>query len=374
MFRRPSEWRIFWEACSRDRLAVGAAALIGLVCLISALAPVLSPYDPTVGDNALRLAPIGTPGHLLGLDGQGRDILSRLIWGGQVSIIIALLPVTVASLISVVLGLVAGFFGGKVDMIIMSALDVFFAFAAVLLAVASAGVLGPGMVNVMLSLTIVLIPYISRVAYMATVTVKSELFGDQARVSGARPSQILFHHILPHTLSPVIVYGSTLVGILIVLGAGRSLPAVGPDPPAPRWGMLCYPATRREPRAERTRPDPLLRRGSAHQERAADAGLARPDRLDGVRRPAELPGSGLHGRQLDRGGPDPPQGPVQARGADQGGGAAAAGGHPGPGAGARQLRSRAGGRHGAAGEDRDRRPLRPRAGDRGAPAHRPGRA
>jgi len=190
MFRRPSEWRIFWEAFSRDRLAVGAAVLIGVVCLISALAPVLSPYDPTVGDNALRLAPVGTPGHLLGLDGQGRDILSRLIWGGQVSIIIALLPVTVASLVSVLLGLVAGFFGGKVDMVIMRTLDVFFAFPAVLLAVAIAGVLGPGMLNVMLSLTIVLIPYISRVAYMATVTVKSELFVDQARVSGARPSQI----------------------------------------------------------------------------------------------------------------------------------------------------------------------------------------
>src|SRR5882672_5896838 len=233
MFRRPSEWRIFWEAFSKDRLALGAAALIGLVCLASVLAPVVSPYDPTVGDNALRLAPMGTPGHLLGLDGQGRDILSRLIWGGQVSIIIALLPVTVASVISVFLGLVAGFFGGKIDMLIMRTLDVFFAFPAVLLAVAIAGVLGPGMLNVMLSITIVLIPYISRVAYMATVTVKNELFVDQARVSGARPRQILFHHILPNTLSPVIVYGSTLVGIMIVLGAGLSFLGLGITPPRP---------------------------------------------------------------------------------------------------------------------------------------------
>src|SRR5262245_64526204 len=148
MFRRPSEWRIFWEAFSQDRLAVGAAVVIGLVCLASALAPVLSPYDPTVGNNDLRLAPIGTPGHLLGLDGQGRDILSRLLWGGQVSLVIALLPVTVASVISVVLGLVAGFFGGKVDMIIMRTLDVFFAFPAVLLAVAIPCVLGPGRLDV----------------------------------------------------------------------------------------------------------------------------------------------------------------------------------------------------------------------------------
>ena len=239
MFRRPSEWRIFWEAFSRDRLAVGAAGLIALVCVVSVLAPVVSPYDPTVGDNSLRLAPVGTPGHVLGLDGQGRDILSRLVWGGRVSLAIALLPVAVASAISVFLGLVAGFFGGKVDMLIMRTLDVFFAFPAVLLAVAIAGVLGPGMLNVMLSITIVLIPYISRVAYMATVTVKNELFVDQARVSGARPQQILFHHILPNTLSPVIVYGSTLVGIMIVLGAGLSFLGLGITPPRPDWGIMC---------------------------------------------------------------------------------------------------------------------------------------
>src|SRR5260370_8602449 len=124
-------------------------------------------------------------------------------------------------------------------MVIMRTLDVFFAFPAVLLAVAIAGVLGPGMLNVMLSLTIVLIPYISRVAYMATVTVKSELFVDQAGVSGARPSQILFHPILPNTLSPVIVYGSTLVGILIVLGAGLSFLGLGITPPRPDWGIMC---------------------------------------------------------------------------------------------------------------------------------------
>ena len=239
MFRRPSEWRIFWEAFSRDRLAVAAAAAIVAVCLMAALAPVLSPYDPTVGDNSLRLSPIGTPEHFLGLDGQGRDILSRLIWGGRVSLAIALLPVTMATLISVLLGLIAGFFGGKADMLIMRSLDVFFAFPAVLLAVAIAGVLGPGMLNVMLSITIVLVPYISRVAYMATVTVKNELFVDQARVCGARPWQILFHHVLPNTLSPVIVYGSTLVGIMIVLGAGLSFLGLGITPPTPDWGIMC---------------------------------------------------------------------------------------------------------------------------------------
>jgi peptide/nickel transport system permease protein len=239
MFRRPSEWLIFWEAFSRDRLAVAAAAAILVVCLTALLAPVISPYDPTVGDNSLRLAPLGTPGHWLGLDGQGRDILSRLLWGGRVSLAIALLPVAVATLISVFLGLVAGYFGGTVDMLIMRALDVFFAFPAVLLAVAIAGVLGPGMLNVMLSITIVLIPYISRVAYMATVTVKNELFVDQARVCGAGPWEILFHHILPNTLSPVIVYGSTLVGIMIVLGAGLSFLGLGITPPKPDWGIMC---------------------------------------------------------------------------------------------------------------------------------------
>src|SRR4029077_3264651 len=134
---------------------------------------------------------------------------------------------------------VAGFFGGKGDMVIMRTLDGFFAFPAGLLAGANAGGAGPGMLHAVVPLTIVLIPYISRVAYMATFTVKSELFVDQARVSGARPSQILFHHILPNTLSPVIVYGSPLVGILIVLGAGLSFLGLGITPPRPDWGIMC---------------------------------------------------------------------------------------------------------------------------------------
>src|SRR6266446_1751114 len=152
MFRRPSEWRIFWEAFSQDRLAVTAAAVIGLVCLISLLAPLISPYDPTVGDNNLRLAPIGTPGHLLGLDGQGRDILSRLIWGGRVSIASGVLPVAVAALISLVLGVTAGFYQGVIGGVIMRVMDIFIAFPIVLLAAAIAGVMGPGMLNVMLSM------------------------------------------------------------------------------------------------------------------------------------------------------------------------------------------------------------------------------
>src|SRR5439155_26917979 len=124
MFRRPSEWRIFWEAFSQDRLAVTAAAVIGLVCLSAMLAPLISPYDPTVGDNSLRLAPIGTPGHVLGLDGQGRHTLSRLVCGGPVSLAIALPPVAVASATSASLRLVAGFLGGKVDILRTRTLDV----------------------------------------------------------------------------------------------------------------------------------------------------------------------------------------------------------------------------------------------------------
>jgi peptide/nickel transport system permease protein len=95
------------------------------------------------------------------------------------------------------------------------------------------------MLNVMLSITVVLVPYISRVAYMATVTVKNELFVDQARVCGARSWQILFHYILPNTLSPVLVYGTTLVGIMIVLGAGLSFLGLGISPPTPDWGVMC---------------------------------------------------------------------------------------------------------------------------------------
>jgi ABC-type dipeptide/oligopeptide/nickel transport system permease subunit len=238
VYRRTSELTMFWEALRRDRLSIASAVVIGIVTLAAIFAPWISPYDPNFADSALRLKPIGTPGHILGLDGQGRDILSRLIWGGRVSLATGIVPVAIAGLLSMLLGLLAGYLGGKTDAIIMRTLDVFFAFPQVLLGIAIAGFLGPGMMNVMISIGVVLSPWITRVAYTAVRSAKGQQYVEMAKACGANQWKIMFIHILPNCLSPVIVYSTTIVSVMIVLGAGFSFLGLGVQPPTADWGVM----------------------------------------------------------------------------------------------------------------------------------------
>jgi ABC-type dipeptide/oligopeptide/nickel transport system permease subunit len=237
-YRRTSELAMFWEALRRDKLSIASAVVIGMVALAALFAPWISPYDPNFADSALRLKPIATAGHILGLDGQGRDILSRLIWGGRVSLATGIVPVAIAGLLSILLGLIAGYLGGKTDAVIMRTLDVFFAFPQVLLGIAIAGFLGPGMMNVMISIGVVLSPWITRVAYTAVRSAKGQQYVEMAKACGANQWQIMFIHILPNCLSPVIVYSTTIVSVMIVLGAGFSFLGLGVQPPTADWGVM----------------------------------------------------------------------------------------------------------------------------------------
>lgn len=233
-----SSLQLFWLALKRDKVAMASAVYLVAVIVVTVFAPVFAPYSPYEADTALRLQPPGTEGHLLGLDGQGRDILSRLIYGGRVSLPVALIPVTIATVISVALGLIAGFYRRGAGEIIMRVLDIFYAFPTVMLAIAIAGILGPGMTNVMLSIVIVLIPYITRVVYTTTMVVAEEDFVQAARACGARDGRILFREILPNVLSPVIVYGTTTMGLQVVFAAGLSFLGLGVQPPIADWGIM----------------------------------------------------------------------------------------------------------------------------------------
>ncbi|MGX1101145.1 ABC transporter permease [Amorphus sp. MBR-141] len=236
--RPESSLRLFWLALKRDKVAMVSAIFLAVVVVVTVFAPVIAPYSPYEADPSLRLQPPGTPGHLLGLDGQGRDILSRLIYGGRVSLPVALIPVSIATLISVALGLVAGFYRRGLGEVIMRVLDVFYAFPTVMLAIAIAGILGPGMANVMLSIVIVLIPYITRVVYTTTMVVSQEDFVQAARACGASNARILFREVLPNILSPVIVYGTTTMGLQVVFAAGLSFLGLGVQPPIADWGIM----------------------------------------------------------------------------------------------------------------------------------------
>jgi peptide/nickel transport system permease protein len=237
-WRQRSQLRLATRALARDKVAVGALAVLTLIILIAISAPLLSPYDPLVGDPTMRLLPPGTPGHLLGLDGQGRDILSRLIWGGRYSLSVAIVPVLCAGAVALVLGMLAGYSGGRWGELVMRVLDVVFAFPIVLFAIAIAAVLGPGLLNSMLAIGITLVPYMARVVYTATVQESGKDYVEAARAAGATTMEIMGTQLLPNVLSPLVVYATTLAGLVIVLAAGLSFLGVGITPPAPDWGVM----------------------------------------------------------------------------------------------------------------------------------------
>lgn len=236
--RTRSQVRLAWRALRRDKVAVASLAIIVLAILAAVFAPVLAPHDPLAADGTKRLMGPGTPGHILGLDDQGRDILSRLLYGGRYSMTVAIVPVVIAGSISLVLGMTAGYSRGWLAGIVMRSLDVIFAFPIVLFAIALAAVFGPGLFNSSLAIGITLVPYMSRVVYTATVQESGKEYIEAAKASGATHREILTGQLLPNVLSPLVVYGTTLAGLVIVLASGLSFLGVGVVPPAPDWGTM----------------------------------------------------------------------------------------------------------------------------------------
>jgi peptide/nickel transport system permease protein len=184
------------------------------------------------------LKDIGTPGFPLGTDELGRDMLSRLIYGGRLSLLMGITPVINALVIGSLLGIVAGFVGGKINMVIMRTVDVFYAFPSVLLAIAISGALGAGLVNSIVSLTIVFVPPITRVAESVTTSVRNLDFVEAARASGAGNWTIIRVHVLGNVLGPVFVFATGLISVSIILASGLSFLGLGVRPPEPEWGLM----------------------------------------------------------------------------------------------------------------------------------------
>jgi peptide/nickel transport system permease protein len=237
-FRVRSYWGSVWQRLRYDYVTLFCLALIIAIVLSAIFAPWLSPMDPYKSSMAHRLKPIGYRNYLLGTDEQGRDILSRMLYGGRVSLTMGILPVALATIIGGLFGVIAGYFGGKINMVIMRTMDVFFAFPSVLLAVAISGSLGGGITNQLLTLTVVLIPPLCRVAETATSQVRTMDFVDAARSTGASTLSILFTHVLINVMSPVLVYASTLVSVSIILASGLSFLGLGVSPPTADWGLM----------------------------------------------------------------------------------------------------------------------------------------
>jgi peptide/nickel transport system permease protein len=223
---------------SRDPVSVVCASILLLIVLAAVFAPWLGLADPYQGSMIRRLRPIGTPGYPLGTDELGRDMLSRLIYGGRLTLYIGLMPVVFAFIIGTTLGVTAGYVGGFVNQAIMRTIDVFYAFPSVLLAIAISGALGAGIFNSLVSLTIVFIPPITRVAESVTTSVRNLDFVDAARASGAGPLTIMRVHVLGNVLGPIFVYSTSLISVCMIHAAGLSFLGLGTKPPEPEWGLM----------------------------------------------------------------------------------------------------------------------------------------
>jgi peptide/nickel transport system permease protein len=231
-------WSSVFRRLARDPVSVACAVVLILIALAALFAPYLGLADPYQGSMIRRLRPIGTPGYPLGTDELGRDMLTRLIYGGRLSLLLGLLPVVLAFMIGTTLGVIAGYAGGLLNQAIMRTVDVFYAFPSVLLAIAISGALGAGITNSLVSLTIVFIPPIVRVSESVTTGVRSLDFVDAARASGAGPLTIMRVHVLGNVLGPIFVYATSLISVCMILAAGLSFLGLGTKPPEPEWGLM----------------------------------------------------------------------------------------------------------------------------------------
>lgn len=234
----PGYWSTVAKRILRDKTTLFFGVLLLLIVLMAIFAPLVAPADPYKTNIIRRLKEIGYPGHPLGTDQTGRDMLSRLIYGGRLSLFMGVTPVLNALIIGGLLGVLAGYIGGKVNMAIMRTMDVFYAFPSVLLAIAISGALGAGIGNAILSLTIVFIPPIARVAESVTTQVRSLDYVEAARASGASSLKIVRVHVLANVLGAVFVYATSLISVSIILASGLSFLGLGTKPPEPEWGLM----------------------------------------------------------------------------------------------------------------------------------------
>lgn len=222
----------------RNRLAAVGLFVVTLMVITAIFAPWIATHSPYEMDVTRTLLGIGSEGHLLGTDNYGRDIYSRLIYGSRVSLIVGVSAVLFGAIFGTILGLVSGYFGGTLDSVIMRFMDGLFAFPFILLAITLMTVLGQGLFNVILAVGIANIPGFARVIRGQVLSVKEEEYIEVTRSLGAKHGRIIFQHILPNSIAPLIVYGTMSVAGAIISEAALSFLGLGVQPPTASWGSM----------------------------------------------------------------------------------------------------------------------------------------
>jgi peptide/nickel transport system permease protein len=222
----------------KNRLGLAAFVAMTLVVLAALAAPYLPLPDPDTVDTPYRLRPPMTAGHLLGTDEFGRDLLSRLVWGGRVSLLAGVGAAGAAMVVGVALGIVAGYYGGWAETLIMRFTDILMAFPYILLAIAIVAGLGPGLRNAMIAIAIVGFPLYTRLVRGVVLSVRGREFVEAAHALGSSDPLILARHVIPHVLSPLVVAFSLDVGAKILATSGLSFLGLGSQPPTADWGSM----------------------------------------------------------------------------------------------------------------------------------------
>jgi peptide/nickel transport system permease protein len=244
-------WKTAWRRLFRRKSAVVGMVILAFLILIAIFAPVIAPYDPykvLIGIEPVKMrqapcihlfgCPTDQPQHIMGVDGNVRDQFSRLLYGARLSLMVGLSTVSFAIIIGTILGSLAGYMGKWVDNVIMRVMDVLLAFPTLLLAIAIVSILGPGLVNALLSIAIVSIPAYARVVRSSVLTVREMEFVEASRSLGGSPFYILFNRILPNSLTPLIVQGTLGIATAILDAAALSFLGLGAQPPTPEWGTM----------------------------------------------------------------------------------------------------------------------------------------
>ena len=231
-------WSEFWRKFRRQKVALVAGAFVLLLVVVAIAAPWIVPYDAeTYFDyDALNAAP--SLAHWFGVDSLGRDIFSRIVMGARISLAAGFLSVAVGAIVGTALGLVAGYYEGWWDRIIMRICDVLFAFPGILLAIGIVAILGGGMANVIVAVAIFSIPTFARLVRGNTLALKHLTYVEAARSVGASDRTIILRHIFPGTISAVVVYFSLRIGTSIITAASLSFLGMGAQPPTPEWGAM----------------------------------------------------------------------------------------------------------------------------------------
>ncbi len=232
-----SQRRRMWAAFRRNKTAMVGGIMAVIIVLVAIFAPLLSPYDPLEQDSLTRLTG-STAENWLGTDDFGRDVLSRIVWGSRVSLVIGFFSVLMGMIVGTGMGMVAGYYGGKIETMIMRAVDVLMCFPDLILAIAVTAVLGANLANLIITIAIVMTPRFARLAHGQLLKMKESEYVVAAQAIGAKVPRIIVRHIFPNIFGDLLVAGTLWVGVAIRLEANLAFIGLGVQPPTPTWGNM----------------------------------------------------------------------------------------------------------------------------------------